>query len=67
MTYYTIDVNEDRKPVNGWKDMTVKLYGSDELVMEKTVAVMLADKYAAKHRNDGVRVLEHTVLMTNVW
>lgn len=67
MTYYTIDVNVDRKPVNGWKDVTVKLHGSDELIMEKNVAVMLADKYVAKHQNDGVRVLEHIVATTVVW
>ena len=64
MTYYTIDVNVDRKPVNGWKDVTVELHGSDELIMEKCVAVMLANEYAAKHQNDGVRVLEHTVTTT---
>lgn len=67
MTYYTIDVNADRKPVNGWEDVTVKLHGSDELIMEKCVAVTLADKYAAKHQNDGVRVLEHIVATTVVW
>ena len=67
MTYYTIDVNADRKPVNGWEDVTVKLHGSDELIMEKCVAVTLADKYAAKHQNDGVRVLEHTVATVAIW
>ena len=67
MTYYTIDVNADRKPVNGWEDVTVKLHGSDELIMEKCVAVTLADKYAAKHQNDGVRVLEHTIATAAIW
>lgn len=67
MTYYTIDVNADRKPVNGWEDVTVKLHSSDELIMEKCVAVTLADKYAAKHQNDGVRVLEHTIATAAVW
>ena len=60
LTYYTIEVNKDRKPVNGWLDITKKLSHSDDMIMEKGVAVSLANKYHDKHENDDVRVLEHT-------
>lgn len=67
LTYYTIDVNKDRKSVNGWLDITKKVSCSDDMIMEKDVAVSFAQKYHDEHENDDVRVLEHTESVIHRW
>lgn len=65
LTYYTIDVNKDRKPINGWLDITKRF--SRDMILERDVAVYYALKYIKAHKEDGVRVLRHDESVLEEW
>lgn len=67
LTYYTIDVNKGRKPVNGWVDMTRKIMRSDDMIMEFEVAKTKAAVFATAHPDDGVRILKHVETVEETW
>lgn len=67
LTYYTIEVNKDHKPVNGWHDITKEISRSFDMIMEKDAAMSVAQKYHDEHENDNVRVLEHTESVIYKW
>lgn len=65
LTYYTIDVNKDRKPLNGWLDITKSF--SRDMILEREVAEKYAMKYIKTHKDDGVRVLRHDETVIEEW
>ena len=65
LTYYTIDVNKDRKPINGWLDITKSF--SRDMILEREEAVYCAMMYIKSHKDDGVRVLRHDETVIEEW